>query len=349
MVCRLLGLTIVVVLLAHSPVHAQVSVLDTFRDYLESLRVQAGIPGLAVAVISQAEVSWEHAFGEQDIRRAVPTTTDTPFHLDGVTQLVTAALVLRCVEDGRLTLDDNISEVRPDSPDPNPSIRELLSHTTDSDDGLQFDYRPERLDALLDAVTVCTGQSFQEAVGTLLDRLGMPNSVPGPDVIELEATAQYAPPVERYRNVLQRLATPYSQDEQGRLVESRYEVTTLTAAAGLVSSVRDFAWFDLALRNGLLLHPDTLALAWRPSTGSSGLPLPHGLGWFVETFEGQPVVWQFGVGENASSSLVVTVPSQGLTLVVMANSDGLAKPLTLAAGGLTQSPFARLFLELFVR
>ena len=51
MVCRLLGLTIVVVLLAHSPVHAQVSVLDTFRDYLESLRVQAGIPGLAVAVI----------------------------------------------------------------------------------------------------------------------------------------------------------------------------------------------------------------------------------------------------------------------------------------------------------
>ena len=65
MVCRLLGLTIVVVLLAHSPVHAQVSVLDTFRDYLESLRVQAGIPGLAVAVISQAEVSWEHAFGSR--------------------------------------------------------------------------------------------------------------------------------------------------------------------------------------------------------------------------------------------------------------------------------------------
>ena len=357
MVSRLLGLTIVVVLLAHSPVHAQVSVLDTFRDYLESLRIQAGIPGLAVAVISQDEVSWEHGFGEQDIQRAVPATTDTPFHLDGVTQLVTAAFVLRCVEDGRFTLDDNISEVRPDSPGPgpgpgpgpDPSIRELLSHTTDSEDGLQFDYRPERLDALLDAVTACTGQSFQQAVGTLLDRLGMPNSVPGADVVELEATAQYAPPVNRYRHVLQRLATPYGHDDQGRPVESRYEVTTLTAAGGLVSSVRDFAWFDLALRNGLLLRPETLALAWRPLTGSSGLPLPHGLGWFVETFEGQPVVWQFGVRENASSSLVVTVPRQGLTLVVMANSDGLAKPLTLAVGGLTQSPFARLFLELFVR
>ena len=349
MVCRLLGPTIAIALLAHSPVYAQGLVLDTFRDYLESLRVQAGIPGLAVAVINQNQVFWEHAFGEQDVQRAVATRTDTPFHLDGVTQVVTASLVLRCVEDGRLRLDDNISQPGSDGPDANASIRELLSHTTASEDGLQFAYRPERLDALLDAVTACTGQSFREAVGALLDRLGMPNSVPGPDVIQLEPTAEYAPPVERYENVLQRLATPYAVDEQGRFVESRYTVTTLTAAAGLISSVRDFAWFDLALRNGQLLHADTLTLAWRRPVGSNGLPLPHGLGWFVETYKGQPVVWQFGVGEDASSSLVVTAPKQGLTLVIIANSDGLAEPLTLAVGGLTQSPFARLFLELFVR
>ena len=348
MVCRLLGLTIAVALLAHSPVRAQGLLLDTFRDYLEALRVQAGIPGMAVAVISQNEVFWEHAFGEQDVQRAVAARTDTPFHLDGLTQVVTASLVLHCVEKGRLGLDDTISLQGTDSPDANASIRELLSHTTATDNGLQFAYRPQRLDALLDALKTCTGQSFQKAVGTLLDRLGMPNSVPGPDVIDLEPTAEYAPPVERYRNVLQRLATPYAEDAQGRLVESRYTVTTLTAAAGLLSSVRDFAWFDLALRNGQLLQADTLALAWRPPIGPNGSPLPHGLGWFVETYKSQPVVWQFGVGENASSSLVVTAPRQGLTLVVMANSDGLAKPLTLAAGGLTQSPFARLFLELFL-
>ena len=104
--------------------------------------------------------------------------------------MVTASLVLRCVEDGRLRLDDTISQLRPDSPDANASIRELLSHTTATEDGPQFAYRPERLDALLDALTACTGQSFREAVGTLLDRLGMPNSVPGPDVIDLEPTAE---------------------------------------------------------------------------------------------------------------------------------------------------------------
>jgi hypothetical protein len=43
------------------------------------------------------------------------------------------------------------------------------------------------------------------------------------------------------------------------------------------------------------------------------------------------------------------VPGRGLTLILMANSDRLVKPFALAAGDLLVSPFARLFLRLFVR
>ena len=46
---------------------------------------------------------------------------------------------------------------------------------------------------------------------------------------------------------------------------------------------------------------------------------------------------------------MVSAPTHGLTLVLLANSDGLAKSFDLANGDLTQSPFARLFLELFLR
>jgi hypothetical protein len=77
--------------------------------------------------------------------------------------------------------------------------------------------------------------------------------------------------------------------------------------------------------------------------------MPHGLGWFVQSYAGEPVVWQFGVGENASSALIVTLPRRGLTLVLLANSDGLARPFALSAGDLTISPFGRLFLGIFVR
>jgi hypothetical protein len=81
----------------------------------------------------------------------------------------------------------------------------------------------------------------------------------------------------------------------------------------------------------------------------SGQPLPHGIGWFVQTYEREPVVWQFGVADNASSSMVVTLPLRGLTLIMLANSSGLAQGFNLAAGDITASPFARLFLATFVR
>jgi len=45
----------------------------------------------------------------------------------------------------------------------------------------------------------------------------------------------------------------------------------------------------------------------------------------------------------------VTVPGRGLTLILLANSDGLSSPFSLSSGDLTASPFGRLFLGLFVR
>jgi hypothetical protein len=126
-------------------------------------------------------------------------------------------------------------------------------------------------------------------------------------------------------------------------------VTTLTATSGLISTVRDFARFDLALKRGDLLAPATLASAWQPAAGGGGVPLPHGLGWFVQVYNGETVVWQFGVADDASSSLTVTVPGRGLTLVLLANSSGLARPFALEEGDLMASPFGRLFLGLLVR
>ena len=129
---------------------------------------------------------------------------------------------------------------------------------------------------------------------------------------------------------------------------SRYSVTTLTPASGLISTVRDLAKFELALKKGVLLRPETATLAWTPPVGRNG-QLPHGLGWFVQSYAGEPIIWQFGVADGASSSMVLIAPRRSLTVIMQANSDGLAKPFSLAAGDVTVSPFARLFLGIFVR
>jgi CubicO group peptidase (beta-lactamase class C family) len=351
-----IGLTAaILLLLVRAPLDAQELRLNWFRDYLQSLRLQAGIPGLAAAIVERDDVLWEEAFGYQDLEQLIATRTDTPFHFDGVTQVLTATLLLRCAEEGRLSLDARVAEFAADAPEPEATLRELLTHTSRADTGLVFAYQPERLEMLSAAVQRCTGSPFRQALAGLLDRLAMRDSVPGPDVVGLLPTL--SPPggfptpadLERYGRVLERLAVPYAVDAQRRPTRSEYAVATLTPAGGLITTVRDLAQFDLALRRGLLLHTETVLAGWQPPIGAAGQLLPHGLGWFVQTYNGERVVWQFGVGENASSSLLVSVPARGLTLVLLANSTGLVRPFALAEGDLTVSPFGRVFLSLFVR
>jgi CubicO group peptidase (beta-lactamase class C family) len=342
---RLLFLTIVISLCAALPSRADDVRFGRFGDYVEALRTRFGIPGLAAIIVGNNDIVWERAFGRQDIEHSVLTSTITPFHLDGLTQMFTASLVLRCVEEGRLSLDDPIGRYASGSPEPDATLRQILSHTSGPPDNLVFAYRPDRLAPLKLAVQACTGDSFRETLANQLNRLAMVDSVPGPDVIQVVPPADGldGSAIERYTSVLTRLATPYA----GTSV-SRYSATTLTPASGLISTVRDVAQFVLALRQGVLLRADTLAVAWRAPLGRDGQRLPHGLGWFVQSYNGETIVWQFGAGENGSSSVAVTVPGRGLTLLMFANSTGLVKPFALAGGDLTNSPFGRLFLGLFV-
>jgi hypothetical protein len=77
--------------------------------------------------------------------------------------------------------------------------------------------------------------------------------------------------------------------------------------------------------------------------------LPTGLGWFVQNYRGEPVIWHFGLITGAYSSLVIKLPARQATLILLANSDGLSAPYQLANGDLTRSIFATLFLRFFAQ
>jgi CubicO group peptidase (beta-lactamase class C family) len=347
----LLPLTAALVLiLARAPVRADLLVYGVFGDYVDALRAQAGIPGLTATIVGIEDILWEHPSGMQNVERSIAARADTPYHLDGLTQVFMASVVLRCVEDGYVTLDDTLGRFNPTNPDAGATIRQILSHAGGTPANPVFAYHPERYNSLVDVVGVCTGGSFRQTVAAGFDRFAMVDSAPGPDA------ARVTPPADgisnlmigRYSDVLERLATPYSV-VQKRATPSQYGATTLTGSNGLVTTARDYARFDLALRHYALLRKETLSAAWQVGGAGYGVTWPHGLGWFVQTYNGELVVWQFGVGDNASSSLVVTVPFRYLTLILMANSDGLVRPYPLAAGDVTASPFAKVFLGLFAR
>jgi CubicO group peptidase (beta-lactamase class C family) len=334
-----------------APLRADDLLLDLFARYLDSLRREDGIPGLAVALVGEDDILWERSYGYQDVEQAIATRPDTPFHVNGLTQIFTAALVLRCVEENRLSLGQSIVPFDANSVEPGATIGQLLTHTSINGNGPAFAYRPDRLGPLGPAVQGCTQHSYRQALANLLDRLAMVDAVPGADAVTLPPGTEPLfdqPRIQRYQSVLARVATPYAVDERGRASRSQDTSLTLTPGDGLIASVRDLAQFDLALRKGLLLREDTLASSWQPPVASTGEPLPHAYGWFVQAYNGELVAWQFGVSPNASSALIIKVPARRLMLIALANSDRLASPFDLGAGNLMASPIGRLFLRVFL-
>jgi CubicO group peptidase (beta-lactamase class C family) len=152
--------------------------------------------------------------------------------------------------------------------------------------------------------------------------------------------------LERYRSVIGRLAVPYKVEGRGRAQVTEIAPASITAADGLISTVRDLAKFDGALDAGLVVTRETLDLAWTPVLGHRGSHVPMGLGWFVQSHRGQRVVWHFSHVPNAYSALMLKVPERKITLILLANSDGLTAPFQLSRGDVTRSLFAAVFLRL---
>ena len=264
-----------------------------------------------------------------------------------------STLILSAPSRRSLALDDLL---RPSYgialPEAGVTIRQILTHSSAAPPGESFHYDPDRYAQLARVVEACVPQPYRKTVAVqLLERLAMKDSVPGRDVQDDPIVAQslFAESVQqRYRDVLERLAMPYKIDKKGRSSRS-VDLTpeSISASSGVISTVRDLARFDAALDSALLLRDETLSAAWTNAVGRDRMPLPTGLGWFVQKYNAEAVVWHFGLTPNGYSSLILKIPAKRLTLILLANSDGLSSPFDLASGDVTKSLFAMLFLRLF--
>ena len=119
-----------------------------------------------------------------------------------------------------------------------------------------------------------------------------------------------------------------------------------------MATAYDLASFETALDLGIPLSRSTLNQMWNPAIVNDALgnriTTPTGLGWFVQNASGEKLVWTFGHIPDASSALILKVPSKNLTLIMLSNSGGLANGFNFEQGDVTTSPFVKVFLRLFI-
>ena len=99
------------------------------QKVLDAARKRIPAPGISVAIRTADGHVWLGTSGARQLspRRAV--TDDTVFSIASITKTFVTAVVLQLVDEGKLSLDDRLSEFMPDFPDAKAiTIRQLLQH-----------------------------------------------------------------------------------------------------------------------------------------------------------------------------------------------------------------------------
>jgi CubicO group peptidase (beta-lactamase class C family) len=280
---------------------------------------------------------WSHAYGVRGLHFKLPATTETVFPIASLTKTMTALLAMQMVDAGKLSLDDPVNKYLSDSDvEPSTRIRHYLSHTSEGAPGSRFSYNSGRYQRLAPILEKVSGKSLRALLGeNLLDKLHMDQTIPG-----LEAAREHG---QRYERWLINLARPHVR-RAGELVEVEFPPERLDGASGVISSVLDLANYVAALRGATLVSVKSKNLMWTAAVSTSGKKLPYGLGWFVEDYRGQKLVWHYGQ-EAGFSSLILMVPGRDLALILLANSSAMSEPFWLLYGDAARSPFALAFLR----
>jgi hypothetical protein len=175
----------------------------------------------------------------------------------------------------------------------------------------------------------------------ILQPLGMENTAPSAAGC---TGLPFAPACER---VGKALALPYRLDQDLNFTSGNYQ-PGFSAVGGLISTVTDLAKLDAALNANTLLPATTKEQMFTPTVSNSGKDLPYGLGWFTQTHRGTRLIWHYGLTPPSASALFLKLPDERLTFIVLANTDGLSRPVPWHESDALDSLVAQAFYKRFV-
>ncbi|HJQ67771.1 MAG TPA: serine hydrolase domain-containing protein [Blastocatellia bacterium] len=327
---------LVTTLLVGAPAYAQdkASEIDKIFGW-----AKPDAPGCSVAVSQNGKLVVNKAYGSADLERDVPIKPETVFDAGSVRKQFVAAAILLLVEDGKLSLSDDVRKHIPQLPDYGHKITvdHLLTHTSGIRDwqvllnlaggdpdamtmilrqreinfapGDEWGYSNSNYVLLPEIVTRVSGMPFSEfARKRLFEPLGM------------KMTTYLDDPL----NLIKNRALAYKKEASGWKMDM-YLGNDRGGAGGLFTTASDLVIWNDALQNNRLGAFVTQKLE-EPATLNSGRKLTYARGLNVELRPGRggKLVWHSG-GAAGYSAIAGHLPQHGLSVAIMCNLDGGAR------------------------
>lgn len=302
----------------------------------------SNLPGLSAVVARGGDTVAAYHYGHASLPFGVAVSARTRFHIASISKHLTAALILRLVEAGKVALDAPLGTYLENLPQgwDRPTIAMLLNHTSgipdyesridqsrtyDHQQFLDFaaqvplDFAPGEGWSYSNTAYVLlgwiaeriTGQSYADLLRhDFLDPGGMPDArVDNSEEIISDRAEPYARSGKLWRH-----AARQSGDLSG------------WPDGSLLMSARDVAPWNAFLDNDAYLSRAMRHMALEPARMSSGRTFPYGFGWSLDSLPGgRDFHWHAG-SVPGFTSFALRIPSARIAVMVLTNIDGHSQP-----------------------
>lgn len=304
---------------------------------VRSFMAEHRIPGLSVSVAVEGAIVWSDGFGYADLEHRIAVTPLTRFRIGSVSKPVTAAVIGKLYQDGRLDLDVPVQRYAPSFPRKSWPVttRQLAGHlggirsyqgqemysarpyknvleglSIFSQDpllhepGTKYSYSSYGYNLISAVIEGVSGQEFLTYVRkTVFEPLGMRS-------IAADRNDQLIP----YR------ASFYSRDDEGRPVNAPYVDNSYKwAGGGFISDTADLVRFGSAHLSGELLESDTVRELFSTQRTKDGEATNYGIGWGMDQDPAGRRRVSHGGSSVGGRAILLLYPAQKLVVAVLVN------------------------------
>jgi CubicO group peptidase (beta-lactamase class C family) len=320
---------------AQSP---DVKMVSAEFDKLLSAQFKPGETGCAALVAINGRIIYKKAFGMANLELNVPMQPDMVFRIGSITKQFTAIAILQLMEQGKLSLQDDITKFIPGYPTQayKITIENLLTHTsgiksyTDVPEIMKYikeDYTPEEvIDKFKNQpmefapgtkwnynnsgffllgyiIEKASGMKYQDYIEqNLFKPAGMTNSLFGSD-----------------RKIIKNRAYPYQPDGDNTVNADYMSMLLPYSAGSLMSTVEDLYKWNRALLSDKFVKKETLEKAWTEYKLSDGSGVHYGYGWSLSQVQGSRSI-EHGGGIYGYLTNAIYLPEKDLFVAVFSNN-----------------------------
>ena len=302
-------------------------------DYIKERMQELHIPGLSMAVVKEGRIVKATGYGMANLETNTPATPETVYKTASLSKPFIATAVMLLMQEGKIGLDDKVSEYLEGSPESwkEITIRHLLTHTS----GIvrdPSDYHPYNEQPVAEVIKSVypLPLAFQPGEKWLYSNVGyyalaeIITKVSGKPWNEFIAERLFVPAhmtstrTTTVADIVPHRASGYHQTNSG-IVNAENWIAVRPSGAFL-STVIDLAKWDAFLCLDSPLRVSSRKLTWTPVTLNDKTPVDYGFGWYVDSLFGRARIHHDGQFPGFRSDYE-RFEDDKLTVIVLANSD----------------------------